>query len=272
MAAEFVEADKATRRKLVAFVGVLALLILLERLTAPDPALPGTDPHRALKQMSDRLLLATLVAAPFALACSVYFVRLAIKIRRSGQWPPPGVRVAVRTQIRRGRRATEMWIATLVMAGISLVMCLVILFAWYVVSHLMSESFVPSAHGSFPLTEKYVLATTVEQIPPGVMADLSARMKHDPRLANPGERFNRTDVVDPRYPMRRLVLAGLGARSWFVTYEHGGRGYHRHLVVYAQRDGRPMLAYAGTFGSEAATLEELRQLVRNRQITEGEEF
>jgi hypothetical protein len=37
--AEFVEADRATRLKLVAFVGVLALLILLERLTAPDPAL-----------------------------------------------------------------------------------------------------------------------------------------------------------------------------------------------------------------------------------------
>jgi hypothetical protein len=129
-----------------------------------------------------------------------------------------------------------------------------------------------SARGNFPLTEKYVLATTVEQIPPTVMADLSARMKHDPRLANPGERFNRTDVVDPRYPMRRLVLAGLGARSWFVSYEHGGRGYHRHLVVYAQRGGRPALAYAGTFGSDAATLEELRQLVRNRQITEGEEF
>jgi predicted metal-binding membrane protein len=143
--AEFVEADRATRLKLVAFVGVLALLILLERLTGPDPAMPGTDPQLAFKQMSDRLLLLTLVTAPFALAWSVYFVRLAIKIRRSGQWPPPGVRVAVRTQIRRGRRATEMWIATLVMAGISLVVFLVILFAWYVASHLVSESALPSA-------------------------------------------------------------------------------------------------------------------------------
>ena len=40
MAAEFVEADKATKLKLAAFVGVLALLILLERLTAPDPTPP----------------------------------------------------------------------------------------------------------------------------------------------------------------------------------------------------------------------------------------
>jgi hypothetical protein len=270
LAAEFVEADKATKLKLAAFVGVLALLILLERLTAPDPTLPVTDPHLAFKQMTDRLLLVTLVAAPFTLAWSAYFMRLAIRIRRSGQWPPPGVRVVVRTQIRRGRRATEIWIAMLVLAGISLVGSLVILFAGYMV--LVSESAIPSARGNFPLTETYVLVTTVEQIPSAVMADLSARMKHDPRLANPGERFNRTDVVDPRSPMRRLVLAGLGARSWFVTYEHGGRGYHRHLVVYAQRAGRPTLAYAATFGSEVATLEELRRLVNNGQMTEGEEF
>ena len=80
MAAEFVEADKAARFRLVAFVGVLALLILLERLTSPDPTLPATDPQRAFKQMTDRLLLVILVAAPFALAWSAYFVRLAVKI------------------------------------------------------------------------------------------------------------------------------------------------------------------------------------------------
>jgi len=270
--AEFVEADKATRLKLFAFVGILALLILVERLTSPDPALRVTDPALAFRQMTDRLLLIAGVAAPLALAWSVYFVRLAIKIKQSGQWPPPGVRVAVRTQIRRGRRATEIWIAVLVMAGISLVAFLAVLFAWYLAFHLVSESAIPSAPRNFPLTEKYVLATTVEQIPPAVMADLSARMKHDPRLANPREPFNRTDVVDPRYPMRRLVLGGLGARSWFVSYEHGGRGYHRHLVVYAQRDGRPTLAYAATFVSEVATLEELRRLVNNGQVSEGDEF
>jgi hypothetical protein len=161
LAAEFVEADKATRLRLIAFVGVLALLILLERLTAPDPTLVATDPQLAFKQMTDRLLLVTFVAAPVALAWSAYFVRLAIKIRRSGQWPPPDVRVAVRTQIRRGRRATEMWVAMLVLAGISLVVSLVILFAWYLASHLVSESAAWSAHGRFPLTEKYVLVTIV---------------------------------------------------------------------------------------------------------------
>jgi hypothetical protein len=41
---------------------------------------------------------------------------------------------------------------------------------------------------------------------------------------------------------------------------------------YTRRDGRSTLANTGTFASEAATLQELRQLVENNQITEGKEF
>lgn len=104
------------------------------------------------------------------------------------------------------------------------------------------------------------------------MADLLARMKHDPRLANPGERFNSTDLIDARYPTRRLVLAGGDSRSWFVSYEHGGRGYHRHLVIFTQSDGRPRLTYARTFLSGAATLDELRLLVGKGEMSESEEF
>jgi hypothetical protein len=96
------------------------------------------------------------------------------------------------------------------------------------------------------LTAKYSLVTTVARIPPAVLTYLSARMKHDARLANPEERFNSTDIIDTRYPMRRLVLAGVESRSWFVSYEHGGRGYHRHLVVFTRSGDRVKLAYART--------------------------
>src|SRR5262245_46533979 len=97
-------------------------------------------------------------------------------------------------------------------------------------------------------------------------------MEHGARVANPGERFNSTDVVDTRYPRRRLVLSGIESRSWFVSNEHGGRGYHRHLVVFTRSGDRVKLAYARTFLSRAATLEELRQLVKTGQMIEGEEF
>jgi hypothetical protein len=126
------------------------------------------------------------------------------------------------------------------------------------------------------LTAKYSLVTTVERIPRAVLTCLFARAKpswkHDARLANPGERFNSSCSVDTRYPRRRLVLAGIDSRSWFVSYEHGGRGIHWHLVVFTKSGDRVKLAYARTFLSKAATLEELREIVKSGQMREGQEL
>ncbi len=143
MEAEFVEADRATRFKVLAFVGVLLLLILLERLTSPDPALRTTDPVQAFKKSIDRLLIVTLIAAPFFLGSSIYLMRLAIKVKQSGQWPPPGMRVAARTQIRRGRRATLNWILMFVLAGILLVPVPALFCAWRLASRSVSELAIP---------------------------------------------------------------------------------------------------------------------------------
>lgn len=94
---EFVEADRATRLKILAFASLLLLLILLERLTSPDPPLRTTDPMQAFKKSIDRFLIVILIATPFFFASSIFFMRLAIKIKRSGRWPPPGMRVPTRT-------------------------------------------------------------------------------------------------------------------------------------------------------------------------------
>ena len=144
MQAEFVEADKATRFKILAFVGVLLLLILLERLTSPDSALRTADPVQAFKKSIDRLLIITLVVAPFLLGSSLYLIRLAIKVKQSGQWPPPGMRVAVRTQVRRGGRARLNWILMFVLAGILLVPLPALFFAWHLAFHSVSELAIPN--------------------------------------------------------------------------------------------------------------------------------
>ena len=143
MDAEFLEADRGTRFKVLAVVGVLLLLILVERLTAPDPALRTADPAQAFKQSMDRLLIVTLIAAPFLLGSSLYLMRLAIKVKRSGQWPPPGMRVAARTRIRRGRRATWNWILMFVVAGTLLVPLPALFWAWNVAFRSVSELAIP---------------------------------------------------------------------------------------------------------------------------------
>ncbi len=94
------------------------------------------------------------------------------------------------------------------------------------------------------LRSNYEAVVRMDRIPESVRAGLFHLMKYDPRLADKGERFNSTDLVDSRLPMRRLIFAGGTATAWFVYYEHGGRGYHRHLVIFALDGGLATCRYS----------------------------
>src|SRR5437016_10997363 len=139
MEAEFVKGDRATRFKLLAFAAVVFLLIVLERLTSPNGALSATDRTQAFKKSLDRLLIVALTAVPLFGGVSIYLVWLGIKVKRSGQYRPPGMQVPVRTKVRRGRRATWNAILMFVLAAFSVVLALVPLYAWHLSSRLASE-------------------------------------------------------------------------------------------------------------------------------------
>jgi hypothetical protein len=52
-------------------------------------------------------------------------------------------------------------------------------------------------------------------------------------IANPGERFEATDVIyDASVPRRRLIFAGVVGDKCFVHYEEGGRGLHSDLDLF----------------------------------------
>jgi hypothetical protein len=139
MEVEFVEGDRTLRFKALAVAGVLLLLGLLAHLTSPDAASRAADPMQALKKLLDRLLINALTAIPLFAAFSIYLLWLGVRVRRSGQYPPPGMRVAVRTKIRRGRRAKWNAILLFVLAGIFMVPGPVFLYTWYSISHLVTE-------------------------------------------------------------------------------------------------------------------------------------
>jgi len=101
--------------------------------------LRATDPTQAFKKSADRLLSAALAAIPLFGVVSIYLVRLGIKIRRSGQYPPQVMRVPVRTKVRRGRRAEWNAILMFVLAGFFVMQALVLLYAWHLGSCLASE-------------------------------------------------------------------------------------------------------------------------------------
>jgi hypothetical protein len=139
MEAEFVDGDRATRLKVFAFVGVVILLILLDQLTFPGAALRATDPMQALKKSVDRLLIPALTSVPFGVVISIYCTRLAIKIKRSGRWPPPGMRVPIRIQVVRGRRAKWNAILLLFLAVVIILPAPVLMYAWYSISRVATD-------------------------------------------------------------------------------------------------------------------------------------
>lgn len=143
MEPEFVEGDRATRLKMLGVTGLLLLLLLIELLTFPDAVSRAIDPVVALKRSMDHLLIMALTAAPISLWSSIYFMRLGIEVKRAGRWPPPGMRVAFRTRICRGKRATLNWILMVVLAGLLLVPAPALFWGWHVVSRLASELGVP---------------------------------------------------------------------------------------------------------------------------------
>jgi hypothetical protein len=56
-------------------------------------------------------------------------------------------------------------------------------------------------------------------------------------IADHGDRFNVTDVTDHGLPMRRFVLAAVGASCAVIAVEYGGRAHGFELTEYRLTDG-----------------------------------
>jgi len=52
-------------------------------------------------------------------------------------------------------------------------------------------------------------------------------------VADKGQPFNVTDVVDSSKPMRRLLAAGQSGDTWLVALEQGGRGYSVQVYLFS---------------------------------------
>jgi len=65
-------------------------------------------------------------------------------------------------------------------------------------------------------------------LPPKVFEDFT---RHVERLAAPEEQFDATDVIMTNKRRRLIRVVNLGS-LWVIAYEHGGRAYHDHIVVY----------------------------------------
>ncbi len=90
-------------------------------------------------------------------------------------------------------------------------------------------------------------------------------------LADPGERFNSTDVIEEGLARRRLVFGGVCGRRWFIHYERGGIGLSNLVVVMDLRTNDTMtVAWGGWLTKRANDLDDLRLMIANKESDEPE--
>ena len=68
------------------------------------------------------------------------------------------------------------------------------------------------------------------------------------RLAEPGQKWEPTDVIsNPSLPRKRLIWAAVAGEYYVVHYERGGRGHSFHVLIatLAKGDQKPKIVWRG---------------------------
>ena len=124
------------------------------------------------------------------------------------------------------------------------------------------------------LTGHFRTVRHVAEIPTAVM-DAAGRARgpggEEPalELADPGERFQSTDViVTPALPGRRLIAAYASPAYWILQYEAGGIAHTFHVAVFRFDGKRARFAWHAQLRRKLASLDELRAALRDSKSAE----
>ena len=110
-----------------------------------------------------------------------------------------------------------------------------------------------SACAGKPLTEAHSL-----EILPAQLNSLLGRDRSGLEgIADRNGKFNVTDVVDNKLPMRRFVLAGLSASCAIVAVERGGRAHTYEVVAFEHINARWRVAQRWSINAAPRSLQEL---------------
>ena len=93
-------------------------------------------------------------------------------------------------------------------------------------------------------------------------------------LANPGSKYQVTDVIDePLLPRGRLIFAGVCKDRWFIHYEHGGIGVSDNvLVLDANSDSSVRFVWGGSGPYRAANMDDLRTDITSGKFADDAAF
>jgi hypothetical protein len=123
---EYIEGNRVARLKVLGliFTGMALYLFAEEFTDMIYPASIETDPDKPCESLQaliapnlGMLLMSFLV---FGWLC-IHNCRLAMRVKKSGRWPPPGMEVPFRTRVQYGKKARISWIMLFVSGGMLLI-------------------------------------------------------------------------------------------------------------------------------------------------------
>jgi hypothetical protein len=114
------------------------------------------------------------------------------------------------------------------------------------------------------LAGEYTVLRKVADLPRGIQRLYAVNGGSRIAMADPGERFESTDVItDPMLPTRRLIFAGVAQNRAFVHYEEGGIAHYYVTEHFRLEPPQTAVGVWRGYCGPAKSFEELRQLAEH---------
>jgi hypothetical protein len=112
------------------------------------------------------------------------------------------------------------------------------------------------------LNADYRIVRKVADLPAGIRKLYTPKSKSRVAIADPGEKFQETDVItSPDLPWRRLIFAGIAQDRAFIHYEKGGRGHSDIIELFRLESPDIAVGLWSGYRGPAKNIEELKELV-----------
>ena len=87
-------------------------------------------------------------------------------------------------------------------------------------------------------SEEFEVYNKKREIPKSILKTLTKWQNKKVRFADKGEKYRKNDVIiNPRIPNREIITILKSNKYFVMTYNHGGRGFHRHILFCDLENG-----------------------------------
>jgi hypothetical protein len=122
--------------------------------------------------------------------------------------------------------------------------------------------------------ERFGIVTSIRGLPLGVREALQTLFgSQSLDIAEPGAEFQATDViVDPKLPIRRLVVAGCSTDHCLVYYERGGVVHTWQVALLHWTPAATRFEWGGAAPGGLATIDDVRKAILSGEIKSPARF